>query len=180
MKQLILGGARSGKSALAEQLAQGSGKTVVYIATANRLSNDDEMERRIERHQQQRPSEWATIEAPVSLAEQLQLQAAENRCLLVDCLTLWLSNCLMDEQTNCWSQQKQALLDVMGDLPGDIIFVSNEVGLGIVPLGEINRRFVDEAGLLHQHLGVFCDRVALTAAGLPMVLKGPAINGDSP
>jgi adenosylcobinamide kinase/adenosylcobinamide-phosphate guanylyltransferase len=175
MKQLILGGARSGKSSLAEQLALASGKRVIYFATANTDENDTEMCERIAQHQQQRPNDWPTIETPLELAAQLQQQASKDCCLLVDCLTLWLSNCLFHKETFFWQQQKQALLDTLPTLSGDIIFVSNEVGSGVVPLGEINRRFVDESGFLHQALAAQCDRVILTAAGLPLVLKGEAL-----
>ncbi len=169
MKQLILGGARSGKSSLAENLAAYSGTSVIYIATSNSTLNDSEMDLRIKRHRASRPADWQTIESPIALAETLQQQAADNRCLLVDCLTLWLSNCLLN---NSWQQEKQHLLDLLPTLPGSIIFVSNEVGHGIVPLGELNRQFVDESGFLHQALAPLCDRVVFTIAGLPTVLKG--------
>lgn len=175
MQQLILGGARSGKSALAEKLATESGKRVIYIATANKVFNDREMDQRIVRHQAQRPSEWQTIETPIDLSATLQANASPEHCLLIDCLTLWLSNCLLAEDLDCWSQQRQALLDIVAELPGDCIFVSNEVGSGIVPLGEINRRFVDESGFLHQAVAQRCNRVIFTAAGLPLVMKGPAL-----
>lgn len=175
MQQLILGGARSGKSALAEKLAADSGKRVIYIATANKVFNDPEMDQRIARHQAQRPVEWQTIEAPIDLAATLQANANPQHCLLIDCLTLWLSNCLLADDPDCWSQQRQALLNIIAKLPGDCILVSNEVGSGIVPMGEINRRFVDESGFLHQAVARQCKRVILTAAGLPLVMKGPAL-----
>ena len=173
MKQII-GGARSGKSTLAEQLARDSGKTVIYIATTDRQLNDAEMDQRIAHHQQNRPAHWPTIESPRQLAHTLKQQAAEDRCLLVDCLTLWLSNCLLAEN-GCWQQEKQGLVDSLGRLPGDIIFVSNEVGQGIIPIGEVNRRFVDESGFLHQAIAKRCNRVIFTAAGLPLVMKGQAL-----
>lgn len=185
MKQLILGGARSGKSTLAEQLAKASHKEVIYIATANSAHNDQEMDQRIHHHRQRRPSSWQTIESPLLLAQHLQQQANTNRCLLVDCLTLWLTNCLLTQDldtndntdnqshsTSYWDQEKQAFLHTLKTLPGDIIFVSNEVGQGIVPLGEINRLFVDESGFLHQEVAALCDRVIFTTAGLPTILKG--------
>lgn len=176
MKQLIIGGARSGKSSLAEQLALQTGKPVIYIATANSEQNDDEMQTRIEHHQQRRPSHWQTIEAPLQLAEQIRQQASADQCLLVDCLTLWLSNCLFAEEPELWSQQRQALLTAIATAAGDIILVGNEVGSGIVPLGAINRRFVDESGFLHQSLASLCDRVIFTAAGLPLLMKGPSLD----
>ena len=176
MKQLILGGARSGKSSLAEQLAKNSGKSVIYMATTDASFNDAEMEQRIAHHKNSRPANWPTIEEPLYLARQLQQQAGENNCLLVDCLSLWLSNCLMQDNQNFWQQQRQQLLDCFATLPGDLILVGNEVGSGIIPLGEINRRFVDETGFLHQALAKQCDRVVLTAAGLPLVMKGEPLS----
>jgi adenosylcobinamide kinase/adenosylcobinamide-phosphate guanylyltransferase len=183
MKKLILGGARSGKSTLAEQLAKASHKEVIYFATADRLQNDCAMDQRIQHHQQRRPTIWQTVESPLLLAQNLQQHARADRCLLVDCLTLWLSNCLFaqhddtttDQQSISiayWSQEKQDLLNTLETLPGDIILVSNEVGQGIVPLGEINRCFVDESGFLHQEVAKRCDTVVFTTAGLPTVLKG--------
>ncbi|HEB26846.1 MAG TPA: bifunctional adenosylcobinamide kinase/adenosylcobinamide-phosphate guanylyltransferase, partial [Porticoccus sp.] len=148
MKQLILGGARSGKSSLAEQLAKNSGKSVIYIATTNTVYNDDEMHSRIQHHQQRRPSDWQTVETPLQLAKQLVQLASPGHCLLIDCLTLWLTNCLMEPDAEMWPQQRKALLDCLANLPGDVILVGNEVGSGVVPLGELNRRFVDENGFL--------------------------------
>ena len=136
MLQLILGGARSGKSRLAEQTAKESGLSVVYIATAQAL--DDQ----------------------------------ENQLILVDCLTLWLTNLLLAEDTALQQQQTEKLLKVLPQLKSDIILVSNETGLGVVPMGEISRRFVDEAGRLHQALGQLADKVVFCVAGFPMILKG--------
>ncbi|NVL29147.1 bifunctional adenosylcobinamide kinase/adenosylcobinamide-phosphate guanylyltransferase, partial [Pseudomonas syringae pv. actinidiae] len=96
-------------------------------------------------------------------------------CLLVDCLTLWLTNLLMLDNPERLIQEREALLDCLAQLPGEIIFVSNETGLGVVPLGELTRRYVDEAGLLHQALAERCQRVVLTVAGLPLTLKGTAL-----
>lgn len=167
MKELILGGARSGKSALAEKLALESGQEVIYIATATAL--DLEMAKRVEQHQQRRPNNWQLVEEPIYLAAILEQYAAENRTILVDCLTLWLSNLLHAEQLE---NQKEALLQQLPHLPGRLIMVSNEVGMGIVPMGELSRRFQDEAGRLHQTLAQQCERVILTVAGLPHILKG--------
>jgi len=164
--ELILGGARSGKSTLAEQRALQSGLELVYVATAT--AGDSEMTARIRHHQQRRGDAWALVEAPLNLADALRQQHGEPRCIVVDCLTLWLSNCLHHE---CWEAQKRALLDALPHLSGHIIFVSNETGLGVVPMGELSRRFVDEAGFLHQQLAALCQRVTLTVAGLPLVLK---------
>ncbi|MCF6282148.1 MAG: bifunctional adenosylcobinamide kinase/adenosylcobinamide-phosphate guanylyltransferase [Candidatus Polarisedimenticolaceae bacterium] len=172
MRELILGGARSGKSALAERLAQESGLPVTYIATAT--VGDQEMAKRIEQHQQQRPNNWQLIEEPIHLADVLRQQAATDRLLLVDCLTLWLSNLLLADDSR-FEQQQEALLQLLPGLPGRLIMVSNEVGMGIVPMGEISRRFQDASGTLHQALAQRCERVILTVAGLPHILKGDPI-----
>ncbi|RDZ29567.1 bifunctional adenosylcobinamide kinase/adenosylcobinamide-phosphate guanylyltransferase [Lysobacter silvisoli] len=169
MRTLILGGARSGKSALAEALAARS-LEVVYIATAQ--ARDGEMDERIVHHRQRRPSQWLTVEEPLALADALHAQARDGRCVLVDCLTLWLSNLLGDTDEARYAHEREALLDLLPQLPGDIVLVSNEVGLGVVPLGELTRRYVDEAGRLHQSLATRCERVLFVAAGLPLALKG--------
>lgn len=171
MKELILGGARSGKSALAERLAGESGLAVVYIATAT--AGDAEMAGRIAHHRERRPAGWGLVEETQRLAAALQDNAAPDRCLLVDCLTLWLNNVIADEAL--FQQERTALLDALPALPGRVILVSNEVGMGIVPLGELSRRYCDEAGRLHQDLAQLCDRVTLVAAGLPLVLKGKSL-----
>lgn len=173
MLQLILGGARSGKSRLAENLASDSGLDVIYIATSQPL--DGEMNQRVAVHRERRPAEWGLVEEPVELARVLRENAGEGRCLLVDCLTLWLTNLLMLDDPQRLVQEREALLDGLAELPGEIIFVSNETGLGVVPLGELTRRYVDEAGWLHQALAEGCQRVVFTVAGLPMILKGPAL-----
>lgn len=169
MKQLILGGARSGKSRYGEQQAKATGLYVDYIATAQ--GGDEEMIQRIALHQQQRPASWGLIEEPLMLANVLQQQDGEDRCLLVDCLTLWLTNCLCHQDDNIWQQQRQQLFDILPTLKATVIFISNEVGQGIVPMGELNRRFVDESGWLHQDLAAVCDSVIWVVAGLPQVLK---------
>ena len=102
-------------------------------------------------------------------------QAREGRCLLVDCLTLWLTNLLMLDDAERLAAEREALLECLASLPGEIIFVSNETGMGVVPLGELTRRYVDEAGWLHQALAERCQRVVLTVAGLPLTLKGSAL-----
>ena len=170
MKSLILGGTRSGKSHLAEQMATDSGLPVTYIATAQ--AKDDEMQQRIAIHRQRRPEGWLLVEEPIALADTLKTRASENHCLLVDCLTLWLTNCLLDYDSSLYDQQKQALLNCIAGLLGKIIFVSNETNMGVTPVGELSRRFCDEAGILHQQVAEVCDRVILTIAGLPHTLKG--------
>ncbi len=170
MIDLILGGARSGKSSLAEQMATASGLAVTYIATSQPL--DEEMRQRIAHHRQRRPAHWQLVEEPLALAGALREHAAAERCLLVDCLTLWLTNLLLQEDEQRLEQERQALLEVLGELPGRLILVSNETGLGVVPMGELSRRYVDEAGWLHQALARRSDRVQFCVAGLPMLLKG--------
>jgi adenosylcobinamide kinase/adenosylcobinamide-phosphate guanylyltransferase len=180
---LVLGGARSGKSRFAEQEATESAKNVVYVATATVY--DDEMQQRIDRHINDRPDHWVTIEEPLLLASVLKQHAGEDTCLLVDCLTLWLTNVLMAEEgsfesdgqeagllkNRSFSDYKEELLETLAGLPGEVILVSNEVGQGIVPLGVLSRRFVDEAGWLHQDIARIANKVTWVVAGLPMVLK---------
>ncbi|BEV70972.1 MULTISPECIES: bifunctional adenosylcobinamide kinase/adenosylcobinamide-phosphate guanylyltransferase [unclassified Paludibacterium] len=179
---LIMGGARSGKSAHAESLAQASGKEVIYIATSQ--SGDVEMADRIARHRAQRPAHWLTVEEPLALADTLQRHSRPDNLLLVDCLTLWLSNLLFDRDQPYpevgpialparFGEQRQALLQVLPTLPGEVLLVSNEVGMGIVPWGAVSRTFADEAGRLNQAVARQCQQVVMLLAGLPLVLKGP-------
>jgi adenosylcobinamide kinase / adenosylcobinamide-phosphate guanylyltransferase len=170
MKELILGGVRSGKSRLAEQRARSSGLEVIYIATALALG-DAELVERIRQHRLRRPADWTLVEEPVALGATLRAHAAPQRCLIVDCLTLWLTN-LLCAATDRLELERQSLLDTLPALSGEIILVSNETGLGVVPLGDLSRRFVDLSGELHQRLAAICDRVTLTVAGLPHILKG--------
>ncbi len=177
MKELILGGARSGKSRLAEQQAQASGLRLLYVATGQ--AGDGEMAQRIQHHQERRGDEWQLVEEPIELAQVLQQHAAADTCILLDCLTLWLSNCLFageEGDSSIWQTQRSALLECLPTLPGHIIFVGNETGMGVVPMGEISRTFVDENGWLHQSLAQRCDRVTLTVAGLPHVLKESCVS----
>ncbi len=172
MQTLILGGVRSGKSRLAEKLAQQSACPVTYIATAN--GKDAEMAARIAHHRSTRPANWKTVEAPIALASTLEQHATTDCLLLVDCLTLWLTNLLLatDVDPDTLVRERTALLEVLPKLPGELILVSNETGMGIVPLGELTRRYCDEAGWLHQAIAAQADRVILTVAGLPLYLKG--------
>jgi adenosylcobinamide kinase/adenosylcobinamide-phosphate guanylyltransferase len=170
MKELILGGVRSGKSRLAEQHAHESALQVVYVATAQ--VRDDEMQRRVAEHQARRPGSWQLVEAGQNLAEVLQREATAQRCVLVDCVTLWLTQLLCDTDEVVLHRELDALLSVLPALPGHIILVSNETNMGIVPMGELSRRYCDEAGRLHQQLGALCERVILTVAGMPLVVKG--------
>ncbi len=170
MKTLILGGVRSGKSRLAERLAQANQLPVVYVATAS--AGDAEMRARIERHRAHRPDHWTLIEEPLALAAVLRAQAQAQSCLLVDCLTLWLTNLLLHPDPARLPQECAALLAALPALPGRLILVGNETGLGVVPMGELSRRYVDAAGELHQALAAACEQVLFTVAGLPQILKG--------
>ncbi|HBU87640.1 bifunctional adenosylcobinamide kinase/adenosylcobinamide-phosphate guanylyltransferase [Acinetobacter oleivorans] len=170
MLQLILGGARSGKSRLAEQTAINTQLAVTYVATAQAL--DPEMQSRIEHHQNQRPAQWSLVEEPLYLANALQKIDGPNQIILVDCLTLWLTNLLLLDDQSVQQLECEQLLKVLPTLESEVILVSNETGLGVVPLGEISRRFVDEAGRLHQALGQIADKVVFCVAGFPMILKG--------
>ncbi len=168
--ELVLGGARSGKSSYAENKAKACGKRVIYIATSE--VRDQEMAKRVEMHKIQRPSEWLVVEEPFDLSETLMQYSDESNCILVDCLTLWLSNCLFGEQPKEWAEIKAEFIQTLKTLPGQVILVSNEVGCGIIPMGEMNRRFVDEAGWLHQAIAAQIPKVTLVTAGLPLTLKG--------
>lgn len=168
MVELILGGARSGKSALAERRALDSGLDVVYVATA--AAGDGEMAERIRHHRERRPAHWTTVEAQVGLADALAREALDERLLVVDCLTLWLGNLLDDAEA--LAAERDALLACLPRLAGRVVLVSNEVGLGIVPDNPLARRFRDEAGRLNQAVAAACDRVTFVAAGLPLTLKG--------
>ena len=170
MKELILGGVRSGKSTLAEKHATDSGLSVVYVATAK--AYDEEMRERIAHHQEKRPVHWQLLEAGHDLAAVLQREARADRCLLVDCLTLWLTQMLCDADEEKLQLEVSVLLRALPDLPGQIILVSNETNMGVTPMGELSRRYCDEAGRLHQQLGAICERVILTVAGLPLMVKG--------
>ncbi len=170
MRELILGGVRSGKSRLAEQHASASGLDVVYVATAQ--ARDPEMLQRIAHHRAHRPAHWQVMEADRDLARALQQHAGAGRCVLVDCLTLWLTQLLCDVSEGELRREVNALLNVLPGLPGHIILVSNETNMGVVPMGELSRRYCDEAGRLHQQLGTLCERVILTVAGIPLVVKG--------
>lgn len=168
MKTLILGGARSGKSRYAQQLAEQSDRQVIYIATAT--AGDEEMRQRIEQHQRERPADWQLIEEPHELVALLDQYSDEHCCLLIDCLTLWLSNQLGRDATLVAARIDQ-LVEAMARCNAELLLVSNEAGLGVVPMGEISRQFVDESGRLHQRLAQVCERVVMTVAGLPQILK---------
>lgn len=173
MIELVLGGARSGKSRYAEQQAIASGLQVIYIATAE--AGDGEMQARIAHHRDWRPQHWQTVEQPIHLAQAIRDHAGPQHCLLVDCLTLWLCNVLFNKQgelqADRYQRQSDALLAALSDCPHRVILVSNEVGLGVVAADAMTRRFVDEAGFLHQKIAQLSNKVVLVTAGLPQILK---------
>jgi adenosylcobinamide kinase/adenosylcobinamide-phosphate guanylyltransferase len=170
MTSLILGGVKSGKSLFAEQLAVQLAQPVTYIATAQAW--DDEMRVRIQAHQQQRPSEWQTVEAPLHLAQALQASDAPQTTLLVDCLTLWITQLLCHEDPDLLIHELTAFQSLLPNLRADVILVSNETNMGIIPMDALSRRFCDIAGKLHQQLAPYCDTLVLTVAGLPLYVKG--------
>ncbi|WP_244291594.1 MULTISPECIES: bifunctional adenosylcobinamide kinase/adenosylcobinamide-phosphate guanylyltransferase [Vibrio] len=174
---LILGGARSGKSSFAEQQAKHfaehhSSSTLNYVATA--ICFDEEMHERVAHHQARRGEEWCEHEVPTRLPEALA-KFGDNDVVLVDCLTLWLNNIIFelgDDATN--SQVEEAIDNLARALQGckaHVVMVSNEVGLGVVPMGKVSRLFVDNAGRMNQVLARLCARVTFVTAGLPMELK---------
>lgn len=168
MIRLITGGARSGKSTLAERLAEESGLEVIYIATAQ--TGDGEMSERVALHRERRPDHWQTVEEPLRLAETITSLQQPGRCLLVDCLTLWVTNLLLSEADI--QEQRELLYTTLANAKGEVILVTNETGMGVVPMGELSRRFVDEAGWLNQAVAAVADQVVLTVAGLPLTVKG--------
>ena len=166
---LILGGVRSGKSRYAGELARAHGGAVTVIATG--AAQDAEMAARIEAHRANRPPHWAVVEEPLHLASALRAAAAADRVIVVDCLTLWLSNLLCLEDEAALRRESASLIETLPALGGDCILISNEVGFGIIPVSALARRFGDEAGALHQRLAALCHRVVLMLAGLPLALK---------
>ena len=179
MISLILGGARSGKSRYAEQLALASNKPLLYVATAT--ASDTEMAARIRHHQVARAQQsahtqqpWRLCESPLELIATLHSEGVQPQCILVDCLTLWLNNQLFHNPQQDFTHLFSELIATAQTAQADIIFVANEVGLGVIPMGEISRCFVDEAGRLNQQLAAIADQVFFIAAGLPLCLKATA------
>ena len=174
----ILGGARSGKSAFAERLATDSGLPVTYVATAR--IGDAEFAARVEQHRERRPAHWALVEAPLDLGGVLRELDREGHVVLIDCLTLWLANLLFPADGS-WSNAPpngppmQAFADfdaALSTVRGKVIIVSNEIGLGVVPMGSVTRLYVDELGRLNQRVAASSTHVTMMVAGLPLVLKG--------
>ena len=175
-RHLVLGGARSGKSQFAENLALSYGKQgqqLIYLASAQ--AHDSEMQARILQHQQRRQdANWQVIEEPIEVVKQLKTLASQHSCILFDCLSLWLSN-LMFKQAEIdqddIKRHLQTLIDAISTLPGQLIMVTNMVGLGVIPMGECSRIYVDLAGWLEQNIAKQCQQVDLVVAGLAMNLK---------
>ena len=164
---LVLGGARSGKSRYAQTLAEEIGLDLLLIATAE--AHDEEMEARIARHKADRDERWSLVEAPINLAAQISGRAKEGRLIVVDCLTLWLSNVMLAGRDI--DAMQEGLASVVEKAQGPLILISNEVGQGIVPSTPMGRQFRDAQGRLNQRLAQACSDVVLVSAGLPLQLK---------
>lgn len=167
---LILGGARSGKSRRCQVLAEQAKKPVLYVATAPMIEGDAEWTARIERHRQERPQHWRLIEEPLALAELLDAEASSDVVVMVDCLTLWLSNVLYADRDA--EAETARLCRALRNAQGEVLLVSNEVGLGLVPESPLGRSFRDAQGRLNQAVAELADKVEFVAAGLPLLLKG--------
>lgn len=184
-QELILGGQKSGKTRRAEQAARdwidgGAGHCAVYLATGQAW--DDEMRQRIARHQSDRAERvpgMHTVEAPLQLAQALQQHSNAHTLVVVDCLTLWLTNWMMPAEGNSrpqvvtadWNAQRALFLQVLPQCPGPVVVVGNEIGLGVIPMGREVRAFVDALGTLNQAVAQVCSRATFMAAGLPLRLK---------
>jgi adenosylcobinamide kinase/adenosylcobinamide-phosphate guanylyltransferase len=180
-RTLILGGARSGKSAFAESLAARSCRQIIYIATAS--AGDAEMQARIAHHRARRPAHWLTVEEPVALGAQIGQLASPGSLLVIDCLTLWLSNLMFSGAGDYpevgelalppqFERERAGFFSALERCASDIVLVSNEIGLGLTPMGAVSRRFMDEQGRLNQAAARVCDQAVLMVAGLPLTLKG--------
>jgi adenosylcobinamide kinase / adenosylcobinamide-phosphate guanylyltransferase len=166
---LVTGGARSGKSTYAEQRAGELGSRRLYLATAE--AKDEEMALRIAEHQKRRGSQWLTIEEPIELADVLLARRNQIDCAVVDCLTLWLSNLLIQSDENYLEEKVETLVEILPRLDFHVVLVTNEVGWGIVPDNPLARQFRDLAGRVNQRIAAIATEVILTVAGIPMVVK---------
>ncbi len=174
-KILVIGGCRSGKSSHALQLAETMGRRRVFVATC--VPHDDEMQDRVDRHRRERSDTWRTLEIPIDLAEAIRANSALADVILVDCLTLWLNNLLMQTQdTNQMQRGIDELAEAVKTAPHAVILVSNEVGAGIVPENRLARLYRDLAGWTNQAIAAACDRVVWTVAGIPVTIKPPFQN----
>ena len=177
-KILVLGGCRSGKSGHALQLAENLGETRIFVATC--VPRDAEMQQRVDRHQQERDASWTTLEVATELADAIRTHSHSTEVMLVDCLTLWLSNLLMETAEGNRIRERIAdLADAVQSAPNPVILVSNEVGAGIVPENRLARKYRDLAGWTNQAMAAACDRVVWTVAGIPVTIK-PAISPNDP
>ncbi len=179
-RRLIIGGARSGKTAhaiaLAKSLSAARGVNVTYVATAQAL--DQEMQHRISLHRAERPATWRTLEAPTGLAQALGARDSSD-LVVIDCMTLWLSNALLQDFREdaptaplpTWEAERDAFLQWQSSARAEVLLISNEVGMGIVPLAPVARRFQDEQGRLNQMLAAACDEVTLVVAGIAVPIK---------
>jgi adenosylcobinamide kinase/adenosylcobinamide-phosphate guanylyltransferase len=174
-KIFVLGGCRSGKSSHALQLAEGMGPRRVFVATC--VPHDDEMQARVDRHRRERSDAWRVLEIPIDLAEAIRSQSSTVDVMLVDCLTLWLNNLLMQTQdTQQIRRRIDDLAEAVKTAPHAVILVSNEVGAGIVPKNRLSRLYRDLAGWTNQAVAAACERVVWTIAGIPVTIKPPFQN----
>ncbi len=172
---LVLGGVRSGKSRIAEELARESGRRVVYIATARPI--DADMRERIARHRRRRDPGWRTVEAPIALPETVRREGDEDSLLLVECLGVWLTNLLVEGVDVAEAEAR--LEEALGRCRAACILVSSEAGSGVIPASPLARRFVDQIGALNQRIAARAERVVLAVAGLPWVVKDRCEEGGS-
>ena len=169
-KTLILGGIKSGKSRYAENVANRWNGPINLIATAT--AGDDEMSIRIERHKSERSSKFKVVEEPIFLGDAIGKYTASD-CVVVDCLTLWITNLLlMNDSTTTMEKERSSFILALRASPSRILLVSNESNMGVMPLGDLTRRYCDEIGLIHQELGATCDEVYLMVAGIPLQVSG--------
>ena len=187
MIHFVVGGARSGKSRYAENLAskiatestrqtgnhsdESAQRCVIYVATA--VAGDKEMRARIDHHQQSRSDQWMLVEEPFYLSAVIENYANKGWVLIIECMTLWLSNWLCSQDSENWEIEKATFIDQLLNCNADVIIVSNEVGSGVVPIGELSREFVDQAGWLNQALAQIADEATLVVAGCPVTLREP-------
>lgn len=169
MIELVIGGARSGKSRYALEAAEALSSSPLFVATAT--ADDAEMAERIRRHREERGPHWHLAEVPLNLAEAIR-SAGSGDVMVVDCLTLWLNNWLCGADPDGWPKERDAFLTVLAGTRAEVFLVSNEVGMGVVPMGPLSREFVDQSGWLHQDIAALADRVTLMHCGIPSPVKG--------
>ncbi len=167
--ELVAGGARSGKSSYALRQAEGLSGTHLFVATAT--SEDNAMAERISRHQKERGNSWELVEEPLILSSVLE-KAEAKHVVLIDCLTLWITNWLSSDHASDWKSEKQAFITALTATEADVFLVTNEVGMGVVPMGQLTRDFVDEAGWLHQELAAIASVVTMVNFGIDTQIKG--------